>query len=163
MSQAKVDQYKKEKANRKETIAKEKRVKKITKFCTGVIVGVLAVWIGFSTVEAVKDSRPVETIYCEVDELENYINSLYEAAEVEDVVEETTEVEDVVEERTMYANASINVRRGPSTDESRVGGLKENDEVIAIGEPDENGWQKILFEDEEAYVLAEYLSEESAE
>lgn len=81
MSQAKVDQYKKEKANRKESIAKEKRVKKITKFCTGVVVGILAVWIGVSTVNAVKESRPVETIYCETTALDNYIDGLY--AEVE--------------------------------------------------------------------------------
>ena len=77
MSQAKVDQYKKEKANRKETLAKEKRNKKITKLCVGVGVAVLAVWIGVSTVNAVKANRPVETIYCETTELDNYINGLY--------------------------------------------------------------------------------------
>ena len=81
MSQAKVDQYKKEKANRKETIAKEKRTKKITKFCAGVAVAVLAVWIGVSTVSAVKANRPVETIYCETTELDNYINGLFTDAE----------------------------------------------------------------------------------
>ncbi len=78
MSQAKVDQYKKEKANRKETIAKDKRNKKITKFCAGVAVGLLAVWIGVSTVAAIKESRPVETIYCETGALDEYINGLYE-------------------------------------------------------------------------------------
>ena len=57
MSQAKVDQYKKEKANRRETVAKEKRNKKLIKLCTGVVVVVLAAWIGVSTVEAVKNSR----------------------------------------------------------------------------------------------------------
>lgn len=81
MSQAKVDQYKKEKANRKETLAKEKRNKKITKLCAGVVVAVLAVWIGVSTVNAVKANRPVETIYCETTELDNYINGLYTDAE----------------------------------------------------------------------------------
>ena len=81
MSQAKVDQYKKEKANRKETIAKEKRVKKITKFCTGVVVGLLAVWIGVSAVDAIKDNRPVKTIYCETAELDEYISGLYDAAD----------------------------------------------------------------------------------
>ncbi len=77
MSQAKVDQYKKEKANRKETIAKEKRNKKITKFCAGVVVGILAVWIGVSTVDAVRENRPVNTIYCETGALDEYINGLY--------------------------------------------------------------------------------------
>ncbi len=83
MSQAKVDQYKKEKANRKETMAKEKRKKAITKCCTAVVLAVLAVWIGVSTVDAVKESRPVETIYCETAELDDYISGLYEDAETE--------------------------------------------------------------------------------
>ena len=135
------------------------------KFCTGVVVGLLAVWIGFSTVNLVEESRPVETIYCEIDALDNYINSLYEAAEVDETtdVEETTETTDAEETKTMYATANINVRKGPSADETRVGGLSENDEVVVIGEADGNGWQKILFEDEEAYVLLEYLSEEPVE
>ncbi len=81
MSQAKVDQYKKEKANRKETIAKEKRIKKLTKFCTGVVVALLAVWIGVSAVNAIKENRPVETIYCETAELDEYISSLYAETE----------------------------------------------------------------------------------
>lgn len=85
MSQAKVDQYKKEKANRKETLAKEKRVKKITKLCAGVVVAALAVWIGVSTVDAVKENRPVKTIYCETAELDDYINGLY--AETDTVTE----------------------------------------------------------------------------
>lgn len=82
MSQAKVDQYKKEKANRKEVLAKEKRTKKITKFCTGIVLGILAVWIGFSAVDAIHESRPVKTIYCETAELDEYISGLYaDAAE----------------------------------------------------------------------------------
>ena len=81
MSQAKVDQYKKEKANRKETIAKEKRNKKITKFCTLIVVAVLGVWIGISTADAIRANRPVETIYCETTELDTYINGLFVDAE----------------------------------------------------------------------------------
>ncbi|MBR2045588.1 MAG: hypothetical protein IJ958_05575 [Agathobacter sp.] len=77
MSQAKVDQYKKEKANRRETIAKEKRNKKIMKLCGGVIVAALAVWVGFSAVEVVKENRPVETIYVDTAELDNYISELF--------------------------------------------------------------------------------------
>ncbi|MBQ6843660.1 MAG: hypothetical protein IJO60_03370 [Agathobacter sp.] len=79
MSQAKVDKYKQEKANRKEILAKEKRNKKITKFCAGVVVALLAVWIGVSTVDAMKANRPVETIYCDITAIDDYINGLYEA------------------------------------------------------------------------------------
>ena len=81
MSQAKVDQYKKEKANRRETVAKEKRNKKLIKLCTGVVVVVLAAWIGVSTVEAVKNSQPAKTIYVDTAELDNYISGLYAETE----------------------------------------------------------------------------------
>ena len=83
MSQAKVEQYKKEKANRKEVVAKEKRNRMLGKICGGAVVCVLAAWIGISTVNAIKNSRPVETIYCQTDALDEYLNGLYE--------EETTE------------------------------------------------------------------------
>lgn len=81
MSQAKVDKYKQEKANRKETIAKEKRIKKLTKFFAGVVVAALAVWIGVSTVNSIQANRPAETIYCDTAALDEYINELYEDGE----------------------------------------------------------------------------------
>ena len=77
MSQAKVDKYKQEKSTRKETIAKEKRKSMLTKICVGAVGIVLVGWIGISTVDAVKDSRPVKKIYCETKELDNYLNDLY--------------------------------------------------------------------------------------
>ena len=83
MSQAKVDQYKKEKANRKETMAKEKRQKLIMKACSSVVLLVLFAWIGISTVDFIIESRPKEKIYVETTEIDNYLNGLYE--------EETTE------------------------------------------------------------------------
>ena len=78
MSQAKVDQYKKEKANRKETIAKEKRKQMLSKICWTIGGAVLLVWVGISSVYFVKENRPVETIYCDTAELDAYLNSLYE-------------------------------------------------------------------------------------
>ncbi|MBQ2706231.1 MAG: hypothetical protein IJF60_05375 [Agathobacter sp.] len=78
MSQAKVDQYKKEKANRKETMAKEKRQRMISRICWSVAGVVLVAWIGVSSVNFVKDNRPVETIYVDTAELDGYLNSLYE-------------------------------------------------------------------------------------
>ena len=48
MSQEKVDKYKKEKANRKETMRKEKIANKIRKFVV-VVVGVALIgWVGYS-------------------------------------------------------------------------------------------------------------------
>lgn len=78
MSQAKVDQYKKEKANRRETMAKEKRNRMISRICWSVAGVALLVWIGFSSVTFVQENRPVETIYCDTAELDSYLNSLYE-------------------------------------------------------------------------------------
>jgi hypothetical protein len=78
MSQAKVDQYKKEKANRKETIAKEKRKKLIMKLCGGVVGLALVAWVGISIADSVYENRPKETVYVQTTEIDNYINSLYE-------------------------------------------------------------------------------------
>ena len=78
MSQAKVDQYKKEKANRKETMAKEKRQKLIMKLCSGAVLLVILAWVGISTVDFVVDSRPKKTVYVETTEIDNYLNGLYE-------------------------------------------------------------------------------------
>lgn len=77
MSQAKVDQYKKEKAHRKETMAKQKRNRMIGKICGTVVVCALAVWIGVSTVDYIKENRPVETIYCQTDAIDTYLSDLY--------------------------------------------------------------------------------------
>ena len=76
MSQAKVDQYKKNKANRKELLAKEKRQKMITKICTTAVLAVLGVWIGISTVDFIIDNRPVDKIYCNTKAIDDYLTSL---------------------------------------------------------------------------------------
>ena len=78
MSQAKVDQYKKEKANRKETMAKEKRQRMISRICWSVVGVVLVAWIGVSTVNFIQDNRPVETIYVDTAEIDGYLKTLYE-------------------------------------------------------------------------------------
>ena len=76
MSQAKVEQYKKEKANRKATLAKEKRQKMITKICVSVILVVLVSWMGVSTVTAIYDNRPQKTVYVETDAIDEYLEGL---------------------------------------------------------------------------------------
>ena len=83
MSQAKVDQYKKEKANRKETLAKEKRKKMIMKVCASAMLVALVAWIGISTADFVYESRPKDKVYVQTTEIDDYLESLYE--------EETTE------------------------------------------------------------------------
>lgn len=78
MSQAKVDQYKKEKASRKESMAKEKRNRMITRICWSVVGIVIAAWVGVSSINFVKENRPVETIYADTTALDEYLQTLYE-------------------------------------------------------------------------------------
>lgn len=86
MSQAKVDKYKEEKANRKEIMAKEKRQRMIVKMIGSVIGLALVAWIGVSAVFYVIDNRPVSTIYATTAGIDDYLNELYE-----DETEESTE------------------------------------------------------------------------
>ena len=76
MSQAKVDRYKEEKANRKKILAKEKR-KRITGIICGWVIAVLIVdWAGYSGYHAYEKSRPIKTIYANLDAVNNYMNTL---------------------------------------------------------------------------------------
>lgn len=77
MSQAKVDQYKKEKANRKEIIAKEKRQKMILKVCVSTVLVVLVAWVGISTADFVYESRPKDKVHVQTTEIDKYLDSIY--------------------------------------------------------------------------------------
>ena len=76
MSQAKVDQYKKAKANRKETMAKEKRQKLITKVCVTSVLVVIGAWIAVSTADFIYESRPKDRVYVQTTELDKYLEGL---------------------------------------------------------------------------------------
>ena len=60
MSQAKVDKYKKEKANRKKNVRKEKIANKLRKCTVAVVAAALVVWIGYSAYNMYESSRPVK-------------------------------------------------------------------------------------------------------
>ena len=80
MSQAKIDQYKKEKANRKNAVKKEKTKKKvltISLIVVGVLLLVFLVWGIFATVKdgglnAVKEQQEKDIV---TQELIDYLNS----------------------------------------------------------------------------------------
>ncbi len=63
---------------------------------------------------------------------------------------------------TMYANATLNIRLGPSTDDAILGYFSQNDpvEVITIRS---DGWAEILYDGVKAYAYAEYLSDSEVE
>ena len=80
MSQEKVDKYKQEKANRQQTIKKEKMMHKIKVAAGAVVVLVLAGWIGVSVFDKV-ENRELETVYFDTSALEDYVNELVEETE----------------------------------------------------------------------------------
>lgn len=58
---------------------------------------------------------------------------------------------------TVYAIDTVNIRKGPSTDHDKLGQLKKGESItrIAIGD---NGWSKVMYKDEVAYISNNYLS-----
>lgn len=76
MSQAKVDRYKKEKANRKKIIAQEKRKHLAAVVCGWIIAIAIVGWAGYSVYHAYENNKPTETIYANLDSINDYMSSL---------------------------------------------------------------------------------------
>jgi uncharacterized protein YgiM (DUF1202 family) len=57
---------------------------------------------------------------------------------------------------TVYAKKAVNIRTGPSTDYEIVGSLKSGKSITRVGIGD-NGWSKVLYNDEVAYMSSKYL------
>ena len=76
MSQAKVDRYKQEKANRKKIMAQEKRKHTLSVICGWVIAIALIGWAGYSGYQMYENSKPMETIYANLDSINNYMESI---------------------------------------------------------------------------------------
>lgn len=78
MSQAKVNKYKEDKANRKQIMQKEKRNRVISRIIVAVICLAAVCWIGYSAVDSI--TTKIETAQTEVDlsAVDNYLNSMYE-------------------------------------------------------------------------------------
>ncbi len=86
MSQAKVDKYKKEKANRKQIMKREKRMLFLEKMLGVLVCVALVAWVGFSVYQkqtASDDTTTAEVEYTDVNitaisDFNTYINSLSE-------------------------------------------------------------------------------------
>lgn len=76
MSQAKVEQYKKEKANRKKIMAREKAMRIVAKVCAIAVVAVIVGWAGYTGYNYYESTRPTKTIYADTSALTNYLTSL---------------------------------------------------------------------------------------
>ncbi len=80
---------------------------------------------------------------------------------VETATEEQEETEPDIEalDKTMYAQAGVNIRKGPSVDYEKVGCLTINQEVKVTGQSKETGWYEIEAGGEKQYVSNKYLGD----
>lgn len=79
MSQAKVDRYKQEKANRQKTMKKEKHLLLFEKFCGVLLIAALVFWAGYSiyTYKPSSDStEQMTTTQVDLDALYDYYGTL---------------------------------------------------------------------------------------
>lgn len=76
MSQKKVDQYKYEKAHRKEIMKKQKTKNMLRRVATGVICLALVGWLGYSAVSKYQDAQPKETYEVDYSALSEYVEGL---------------------------------------------------------------------------------------
>lgn len=85
MSQEKVDRYKQEKANRKQTMKREKRKKTVLSVAGTVACIAVAGWIGYSGYTYFQSQKAENPTSTEIDlsALDNYLNGLYEPEDAE--------------------------------------------------------------------------------
>ena len=74
MSQAKVDRYKEEKANRKKIMRKEKIANRLRKCAVAVV------WIGYSAYNMYESSRPVKKAEVNYQSVDTFIQEIATAA-----------------------------------------------------------------------------------
>lgn len=80
MSQQKVDRYKEEKANRKQTIKKE-RVKHLIRRCVVGVLGVALIgWLGYSAYNVYESNQPKQTAAVDYQAISDYQQKLAETA-----------------------------------------------------------------------------------
>lgn len=81
MSQEKVDRYKKEKANRKKNLKKEKFQNILRKCVVGVVGLVLIGWIGYSAYGTYKSNKPKDKVQIDYTAVKDLTQNLADAAE----------------------------------------------------------------------------------
>lgn len=79
MSQAKVDRYKAEKANRKEIMKKEKRMKVVRNITATIVCVALLGWIGYSGWNSYMNNQPAESAEVDYTAVADYLSDMYAA------------------------------------------------------------------------------------
>ena len=78
MSQAKVEKYKKEKANRKKIMKQEKLKKVARNIIAAAVVCGLVGWVGYSVYSIHEDNKPRESVEVDYSSVDSYLNTLQE-------------------------------------------------------------------------------------
>lgn len=94
---------------------------------------------------------------------ENNSEEASEAEEVSEEEEESEEPEFTVEDynAVLFVKKAVNVRKGPSTDYEKIGGLNKGDQIQITGIAD-TGWYQIQYNGATAYVASSYLMDEAS-
>lgn len=79
MSQEKVDRYKKEKANRKNIMKKEKAANAFRKCVVGLVALLLVGWVGYSAYGTYKSNKPKDSVEVDYTAFSNFSQNLSEA------------------------------------------------------------------------------------
>lgn len=74
MSQAKVDRNKEQKANRKQTVARQKRQHTLTMFCGWALLVAVLGWAGYSAYGIYESNQPA--VYTDLAPISDYVSSL---------------------------------------------------------------------------------------
>lgn len=78
MSQEKVTKYKEAKANRKETMKKQKQAKMIRNTVMAVVVVAVLGWVGYSAVDYYQKNQPRESVEVDYSAVDDYLESISE-------------------------------------------------------------------------------------
>ncbi|MGN1142323.1 MAG: hypothetical protein ACI4TF_14085 [Oliverpabstia sp.] len=78
MSQAKVDQYKKDKANRQKIIKKQKRMHRLEMAVITLVCVLFVGWIGYSVYDKVSSNQEKETVVFDAGAIQDYLSGLSE-------------------------------------------------------------------------------------
>ena len=98
MSQEKVNKYKEQKANRKETMKKQKRASLIRNVVAAVVLVATVGWVGYSGVTYIIRHQPRQEVGVNYTSVADYVESLTaEDTAPEDVVTEDATTEDATE------------------------------------------------------------------
>ena len=76
MSQAKVEKYKEQKANRKQTMKKEKLQSIVRNSIAAVVIVAALGWVGYAGVTSIIDSIPREEVKVDYNAISNYESAL---------------------------------------------------------------------------------------